>query len=92
VPRVFPTPADLGAQLSKSEKGGVAETSLDSLTHVLSRVALHMATLVPDDKRVDRLVFRPEDARTLMVQIKSATLGPGDHNLSIAVVSHTTAR
>ena len=72
--------------LSKSSKGTVAEIALESLTLLLSNGALHLAQPIPDDRRIDRLVYRPSDGRTIAVQVKSAEPRPRDRYLNVSIV------
>ncbi len=53
------------------QKGAVGECALDSLTLLLSCGDLHLAQPLPDDARIDRVLFRPGKAGGNAIQIKA---------------------
>ncbi len=57
---------------SNTQKGAVSETACDSLTLLLSGGDLHLSQPIPDDARIDRVLFRPGHPGGKVVQIKTA--------------------
>src|SRR6267143_1817497 len=57
---------------SNTQKGAVGEAALDTLTLLLTCGDLHLAQPLPDDARIDRVLFRPGRPGGKALQIKSA--------------------
>lgn len=80
------------AFLSKSAKGSVHEAAIDTLTLVLSGGALHPAQMIPDDRRVDRLVYRPADLETRAMQLKGCSAAANGGRYSFTIEAPHEAR
>ena len=58
---------------SNTQKASVTEAACDNLTLLLSGGDLHLAQPIPDDARIDRVLFRPGRPGGKAVQIKTAS-------------------
>jgi hypothetical protein len=77
---------------STPQKGTVGETALDTLTLLLTCGDLHMAQPLPDDARIDRVLFRPAHPSGKAIQIKSPTYLIRGQYLSLRIRAPTLSR